>query len=203
MKRRRAARVAGLAAALFAAVAAAEEGVVVDARTGRPLEGVYVVARWRGDKLSPVQAARGCYRVQLASTAADGRYRVEFPGRPTLRPREIAFYKPGYRVEDAARDAAPTPLRPFAGTFMQRFAEYGSVWGRDCPDAGRVLRPMLEAMAAEAERLARTTAEREKAAGMRFELDVDIEGLAAANQRYEARVRQIREAAKGARPKAP
>ncbi len=128
---------------------------------------------------------------------------MEFPGRPALRPREIAFYKPGYAVDDGRDASGRTVLRPFSGRFQARFAEYGNVWGRDCPEAGRVLRPLLEAMADEAERLAHGPAEREKAAAMRFELDSDTLGFAEAGRRDEERVRAIRAQAQGPKPKPP
>ncbi|MGE5098315.1 MAG: hypothetical protein ACM3SO_24490 [Betaproteobacteria bacterium] len=178
--------------------ASAEEGVVIDAVTGAPLSGVFVIARWHGEAFRPVEPSGGCYRVQLARSGADGRFHVDFISgnfNPLLtdRRRSIVLFKPGYEVKIFGRTFEERQaLRPFAGTFAQRMEQYSRVWGRDCPEARPTLRPVLEAIRAEADVLARTPEDSERVAGFQRELDTDSMGYDAALDRYLDTVQRTR-----------
>ncbi len=85
-----------------AAAAGPWRGQVVDAETGKPLEGVVVLAQW--DKLSPGRstAARDFYDVDEVVTDADGRFVI--PARRVLTVNPFVsldgpilhMFKPGY-----------------------------------------------------------------------------------------------------------
>lgn len=48
---------------------------VIDGSTGKPLEGVYVIAHWVGTPALPLAQSRdNCYRLRVARTDAEGRY---------------------------------------------------------------------------------------------------------------------------------
>jgi len=85
-----------------AAAAGPWRGQVIDAETGKPLEGVVVLAQW--DKLSPgaIHAAREFYDVDEVVTDADGRFAI--PERRVLTANPFVsldgpilhMFKPGF-----------------------------------------------------------------------------------------------------------
>ena len=85
-------------------------GVIVDAGSGQPLEGVIVVAQW---VLFVAPVGRGP-RLQVLETVTDAQGVYQFPGwGPKLNPRfplssldrmdpDLTFFKPGYRPHGAS-----------------------------------------------------------------------------------------------------
>ncbi|MGE5098314.1 MAG: hypothetical protein ACM3SO_24485 [Betaproteobacteria bacterium] len=198
LRRCKAVRVAFLLLAGMTA-AHAEEGLVVDAVTGTPISGVFVVAEWRGEVPRPVEPAGGCYEVALTRTGNDGRFHVDLNSanlNPMIinRERLVTLFKPGYEIKEFF-DAVEkrTELRPFTGTFAKRFKDYNAVWARECPEASARLLPLVEAIHAEAEALARTPAEREKVAGFQLQLDTYSMGHDAAYRRYLETLKRIKQ----------
>lgn len=80
-----------------------DTGYVVDAETGRPLSGVYVVGRWDGDYFQLVKSQTRCFRVDAATTDGIGSYAL-LSKSLSLNPlvsdtdQTLLFYKPGYEV---------------------------------------------------------------------------------------------------------
>ncbi len=85
-------------------------GVVVDAQTGQPLEGVIIVAQW---VLFVAPVGRGP-RLQVLEAVTDAKGVYQFPAwGPKVNPRfplssldtsdpDLSFFKPGYRPHGAA-----------------------------------------------------------------------------------------------------
>jgi hypothetical protein len=115
-------------------------GVVVDAQTGHPLEGVIVVAQW---VLHVAPVGYGP-RLQVLETVTDAQGVYQFPGwGPKLNPRfplssldmrdpGLTFFKPGYRPHGASNmymsndalrssdwDGKTIKLEDFTGTIEQ------------------------------------------------------------------------------------
>lgn len=111
----------------------AMEGRVVDEATGSPLQGVLVIAEWSGDVGGPVQSSRTCFHLEIATTDADGRYRINgWSRRPAadwegglfgLRNIEVTrrTYKDGYaQLRYDPRDSRTILMTPFRGTRTER-----------------------------------------------------------------------------------
>jgi hypothetical protein len=93
------------------------EGLLVDAATGKPLEGVVVVAHWqlRG---AFEGAASGQLQISETTTDADGRYRIPSWG-PKLALKgtlggaapTIIFFKPGYNYREVSNEPTSAGYR--------------------------------------------------------------------------------------------
>lgn len=125
----------------------AMQGRVVDEATGNPIQGALVIAQWSGDVGGPVQSSQTCFHLEIATTDADGRYRI--PGwsrRPVadweggffgLRNIEVTrrTYKDGYaQLRYDPRDSRTILMTPFRGTPDERI-DYLSRQGT--PGCGR------------------------------------------------------------------
>ena len=123
------------------------EGRVVDEATGNPIQGALVIAQWSGDVGGPVQSSQTCFHLEIATTDADGRYRI--PGwsrRPVadweggffgLRNTEVTrrTYKDGYaQLRYDPRDSRTILMTRFRGTPDERI-DYLSRQGT--PGCGR------------------------------------------------------------------
>ncbi|HWH38602.1 MAG TPA: hypothetical protein VNU21_02115 [Usitatibacter sp.] len=178
--------------------ARAERGLVTDAVTGSPVSGVFIVTSWQGSTVQPAHPGpTGCYHVELTRSNEQGQYEVDaISGNvdPLVidRRRDVVLYKPGYEYLYLDPFVERASMRPFTGSFEQRFQQYESVWARGCPDARRTLRPLLEAISAEAKSLARLPTQREKAAYFELQLDIDSIGRDAAYKKYDDLMRRIK-----------
>ena len=94
--------VACVCMALSAGVAIGSDGVVVDKESGKPLEGVFVIAKWFGAAPNPVQASTICLHGEMTITDKQGRFTISSTSgnfNPLIgnRRRTVEVYKPGYQ----------------------------------------------------------------------------------------------------------
>src|SRR5437899_742465 len=118
MKRRRlwitaAAGLAGVVVAYFLGV-----GTVIDEMTGKPIEGVYVVARWTARQITQIESSDACFKVVSTKTDSSGRFMLwpiswNIDPRLWFRERELLFYKRQYRL-------SKTEASEFFTIFMRR-----------------------------------------------------------------------------------
>lgn len=98
-----------------AAFACAGSDVVVDTASGRPIEGVYVIATWAGATFQGVQSGHTCFKVEVTKTDAAGVFHLPtWSGNvnPLVfdRRRFFFFYKRGYREpNDPLQTDGPFP----------------------------------------------------------------------------------------------
>jgi hypothetical protein len=183
---------------LAATNAFAEDGLVIDAASHGPISGAFIVTEWRGRAFTPVHSHSGCYHVELTRSGQDGSYHVDllsgnYNPLITDRIRTVSIFKPGYEIKFLDQTIEKqTVLQRFTGSFHERLRQYRSIWVNDCPDAGARLRSLLEAISGEAQNLAQSPEEREKAAYYQLQLDIDSIGDEAAHRKYEETVRSIK-----------
>lgn len=93
-------------AALMTACETQPDVQVVDGTTGKPLEGVYVIATWDIWRPMPVQSHTSCGKVEVVRTDANGHFVVSEHARGILvrlfgsELRHLRFYAPGLRVDE-------------------------------------------------------------------------------------------------------
>jgi hypothetical protein len=165
----------------------AETGVVVDRATGKPLAGVQVVVMWTGVIRTAVQPHSSCYRAEVAVTDANGRF--EAPGfsgdwNPLLmdRRRVVGAMLPGY-VQAPRTDFESLDVSMIAGG--EFFQLPGAPFG--CPIDEKKTLPYLKVLAAEMQRLAKTSEEQKRAMSMLFAAEEAEFGFAEASRRAERR----------------
>jgi hypothetical protein len=148
----------------------AEAGQVVEKDSNAPIEGVTVIRAWRGVLQSPVQATQKCFRLDFATTDAQGRFSLpRFAAMPAgifnARSCTEAAYKPGYHmVETNCRDRVVMARN--SGTRAQQFAQVMQIEiPFMCPpeDVLRLRAPVLQSLYQEGLTLADSDAEFESA----------------------------------------
>ena len=99
-------------------------GQVIDAETGKPLAGVFVMAMWHGNPIA-IEARTVCYHFAITQTGQDGSYNLPvLSWNPTVlinRERYKEFYLAGY--ENFTNDdftGAVIRMRRITGTVEQR-----------------------------------------------------------------------------------
>ncbi len=124
----------------------AVDGQVIDAATGKPLEGVFVVGRWHGYISLPVQGRSSCYHMAVTRTNADGKFLMSSWSRnvdPLLGDRllDLYYYKVGYGVAaHGEADQQPTLLTRDARLGKERMEEIGKIYAAtDCGSKRRQL----------------------------------------------------------------
>ena len=148
--------------ALASEIAWSYEGRVVDKDTGKPIEGAYVVAAWRGSLISPPERVSVCFHVDVTMTDKEGKFSFsDWSGNinPLIVNRRMeleVFYKAGY-YWDLSK---PFPiinktfvLTPHSGTPEERFEQINALRVPiDCekPRDGKKLFPLLKEVFAEA-----------------------------------------------------
>ena len=98
---------AGIGLVAIAAAYYLGMGLIIDETTGKPIEGVFVVGRWRARQITPIESSSVCFKVDSTQSDANGRFMLwpvswNFDPRLWSRERELLFYKRGYRVSDTA-----------------------------------------------------------------------------------------------------
>ena len=177
----------------------AEQGTIVDQATGRPLEGVVVVASFYGNAFNPVQPHTLCYHVDVAVSDAQGRFNIDrWSGdfRPwiTNRRRGLSLFKAGYRTSPAWKpDTSPVLMLKFEGTVEERFRGklFLPIAGSDCDGAGNKLLPLAQAMLEEASQLGVTTEQRMVASLLLFEVESITLGHEVALKNAQERGREL------------
>ena len=84
-------------------------GVVIDETTGKPVDGVFVVGRWRARQITPIESSSVCFKVDSTETDGNGRFMLwpvswSFDPRLWSRERRLIFYKRGYRLSSTEPD---------------------------------------------------------------------------------------------------
>ena len=135
-------------------------GVVIDETTGKPIEGVFVVGRWRARQITPIESSSVCFKVDSTQSDANGRFMLwpvswNFDPRLWSRERELLFYKRGYRVSDTAAGKESNVLMKPDDTSFETRLNYVSRMGMHSVCGTLVQRirhllPIYRAMIAEA-----------------------------------------------------
>lgn len=180
-------------------VACAEEGVVVERGSGRPLDGVVVVRTWQGSIAVPVQGYTQCHHFELATSDADGRFRTGW--RPFGGDSKITFaYKRGYHITAGTNYQDRIVMEPHASDGPSRLQQ---ILGRSlpwsCPDTKRLIEPILRPRHQEAMEAASTPAEYDLADGLLGAIESMTLGMEAASKNLKARRQQRAAAAQAAR----
>lgn len=71
-------------------------GTVVDAETGKPIEGAFVLAQWTKTKGLPGQTYHEVYKIVEAESDKNGSFAIEGTYNPLVDPPDIVVYKAGY-----------------------------------------------------------------------------------------------------------
>ncbi len=111
----------------LAVCARASSGQVIDEEAGKPLEKVFVIARWTGHvNLGPIGKSV-CFDFAITQTDKDGRYSLpdyswNFNPFLTSRERDVDFYLPGYEYSPNRNrsDEANMVLRRYSGDMNKR-----------------------------------------------------------------------------------
>lgn len=79
----------------------AATGKIIDEETGKPLEGVFVMAMWNAGVVNPAISQSTCYHFEITKTDKEGKYKLStWSGNfnPLYYDRYIAheYYLPGY-----------------------------------------------------------------------------------------------------------
>jgi hypothetical protein len=175
----------------------AEQGVVLDKATGRPIPGAIVVATWHGVVRTFVEPASQCYKVEVAVADGNGRFDVSsfsWNLNPFMmdRLRGVTVLAPGYGVSS---DWDPTSLRilmePQTRSKSEQFARLPSTYPLGCFGANKAILPYLKTLYAEMLPLATSTDEKMKAANVAFEIDFIEVGEREAHRRSGQRASEI------------
>ena len=172
-----------LAASLLAILATSCNARTIVDESAKPLAGVHVVAYYRAEGMYFYGESYQCVRVEARVTASDGEFDFPFfsgnfnPLMPK-RTKEIGYFKPGYELipnQDVFAD--PVKMRPFSGDMTRRFAPgFGGDYNvlnpqADCPQLGRKLYPLLQAIHQDAKLLAKTYEERSRVIDFEYYLE--------------------------------
>ncbi len=151
----------------FGICAHASSGTVIDEESGRPLSGVFVIARWRSTS-GPffVQSSTVCYDLEITQTDEQGRYSLpDFSWNLNPlhlgRERDVEFYLPNY--EDSPNrdryDENNMTMRRYRGDVGKRLSTLRRVTGGSCvPERQekRKLGKVYEAVYQEAAQIAKS-----------------------------------------------
>jgi hypothetical protein len=102
-------------------------GTVIDAKSGRPVSGAFVVASWRASLVAPVHGGSRCYNIEVRRTDQNGHYRIAWLTRnlnPMLidRRRNVGVYAPGYKTQRYLSESSNDfSLAPLEGSNTDRF----------------------------------------------------------------------------------
>lgn len=118
---------------------------VIDVDTGKPLEGVIVLARWRGRKSMLVDTQGTCYHVETATTDKNGWFEIpsynEGLGKMSISSKgnRFSFYREGYvfysKTEVFSLHAKKIHMKKFKGTNAERF-KFLSDFNASCHSSG-------------------------------------------------------------------
>jgi hypothetical protein len=142
-------------------------GQVVDVETGRPIEGAFVLAFWKGE-VGLFDAQSICYHVETAVSDEEGRFRIPGwfgGGHFGVMNRYIytLAYKPGYREADGRRHKEKIEMLKFTGGSGERM-DYLVSLIKPCGAAGdneNEMLPIRSAIYREARNIAETDTEKE------------------------------------------
>jgi len=181
-----------------------ESGTVVDEATRQPLEGVVVVASFRGSVLNPLTPHSTCYHLDVAVSDSRGEFNVDrLSGdlKPwvTDRRRGLQFFKAGYRISPAWKaDTNPVLLRRFEGSVDERFETELRLPmpGSDCDGYFEKQLPLARAMHQEASTIATSYEQRLRASMLQFELERRTLGDTVAKKHWDSRLGELKKSHK-------
>jgi len=170
------------------------EGRVIEQETRKPVADALVVVLWKGHA---GHSGTVCYRVETATSDAQGAYRIkawEQPapgGAPLSRYRLPMAYKSGY--EYIASDKDTVYLKPFTGTPGERLNYLRRVSSASgCASAGeseKNLLPLRSALLEQARQLADKQTEQEEIEPFLFQVEALEFGYEVAERRQIERIR--------------
>jgi hypothetical protein len=174
----------------------AETGYIREKGTGKPIAGAILVAEWNGTISMPVQPTHTCYKVEVATSDANGRFEISafsWDFRPFLmdRSRGLRIFAPGMRE---SRESNNQDLRilmePDTGTEAERMERLSDpLRSRGCVRKDEaVFLPLLRAVKREFEKFPPTAKTKDSIDFLGYEIDVLEKGEAEA----ERRRRQLR-----------
>jgi len=176
--------------------AIAQEGRVIEAGTGKPVSGVFVVAEWLGQAPNPVDAATTCLRAEVTTSDEEGRFKISsWSGsiNPLItdRRRSLGVYKPGYQLaKESRREELFFVIEPSAVTRAERFARSsGSFFHSGCGLSENDMLPLRKAQIAELTALADSKQEHERLSNLLFMVEKTELGEAEAMKRHSQRKR--------------
>ena len=195
--KRRLAILAGIGLIAIAAAYYMGMGAVVDEATGKPLEGVFVVGRWRGQQITPIESSSVCFKIDSTRSDANGRFMLwpvswNFDPRLWSRERQLMFYKRGYRLSNpASADFSTVQMRIDDSPIDDRFGFMSRMAMQAvCGTVGQRIKyilPIYEAMADEATRVADSSGRGEFLNGLMWLYETLTLGLRRATDNFEQR----------------
>lgn len=157
-------------AVLFAVDAHAASGRVINEVTGKPIEGVFVVATWDGFVSMGPEGRTVCYKLEMTRTDREGKFSLpewSFNFNPFLwrRNRYVGYYVTDFEESPnndpkGLRDppeAGDVLMRPFSGDMQERLQFLAAGLDESCLSPirlGQKLFPYYEMKYEEAKRLA-------------------------------------------------
>jgi hypothetical protein len=142
-------------------------GTVIDEATGKPIEGVYVIARWQGRAVNPIHSSDTCFKVASTRSDANGRFMLwpvswNFDPRIWERRRDLLYYARSYRLaDDKTAEERIVRMRADDSAMDERHQRIVEVaWQSSCgtdDEYKRYLVPVFKAMLAEADQFVRLT----------------------------------------------
>jgi hypothetical protein len=190
--------------ALVPATVWSYEGRVVDKDTGKPIEGAYVVAAWRGSLISPPERVSVCFHVNVTMTDKEGKFSFsDWSGNfdPLIVNRRMqpdVFYKAGY-YWDLSKPFTTINntfvLTPHRGTPEERFEQINGLrvpTNCEKPRDGKKLLPLLKEVFAEASAVAASPSQKAAADKWLFSVEVyEFDFLTASDRQSERRKKYL------------
>jgi len=189
--------VASACMTLSAAAAMGSKGVVFDKESGKPLEGVFVIAKWFGAAPNPVQASTICLHGEMTTTDKQGRFTISTTSgnvNPLIgnRQRSVEVYKPGYQDSiETNFEELRFVIEPSRASAADRFNEVFTIRApADCGMDGREALLFLKAKVGELEPLATTREQQSDLINAYFDAEIVELGEKVARERLRERLRK-------------
>lgn len=168
-------------------VAHAASGRVINEVTGKPIEGVFVIATWTGSvSLGPV-ARSGCYKIEMTRTDKEGKFSLpdwSFNLNPFIwrRDRYVGYYFTDFEESPNNNpkglreppDEGDILMRPFAGDVEERLRLLATGLDEGCMSPfhlGQALFPFYQMNYEEARRIAQKPDHQEQVASARYQYE--------------------------------
>ena len=200
--KRRLAILAGIGLIAIAAAYYMGMGAVVDEATGKPLEGVFVVGRWRGQQITPIESSSVCFKIDSTRSDANGRFMLwpvswNFDPRLWSRERQLMFYKRGYRLSNpTSADFSTVQMRIDDSPIDDRFGFMSRMAMQAvCGTVGQQIKyvlPVYEAMTEEAKEVADASSRRSYLNGLMWLLETLTLGSSSAMYNFQKRKLEAR-----------
>lgn len=177
---------------------------VLDVETGKPLEGVIVLARWKGEKSMLVDTQSTCYHVETATTNKNGWFEIpsynEGLGKASIYNKSLSltYYRKGYVWGATDGYFYPTAknieMKQFKGSRKERF-NYLKRLSAHCHEAGDSVKNLYlfrKSIYEELKNIAKTKEEKKYAEHILYFTEEYILKINNAEERYYKRLDEIR-----------